>query len=105
MQPSRLGIDEKTTEGWRARAFTPVLNEAADPAMATPEDNLRNSVLYLMLRQKQLHPQPRTSRLPPTFDLELDRDQTCPSPATFDAFAEQHPRWGMPYAMPNLAEG
>ena len=104
MAPSRLGIDEKTTEAWRARAFTPVLNEPSDPATATPEENLENSVLYLMLRQKQLYPQPRTSRLPPTFDLALDREQTCPSPETFDQFAEQHPRWGMPYAMPNLEE-
>ena len=98
-QPTRLGIDAQSVAEWRDRGFTPILNEAPD---TTPEDRLRGSVLYQVLRLKQLNPQPRTGRLPDTFDLELDRDQSCPDIAAFDRFAAEHPQWGMPYAMPNL---
>ena len=102
--PSRLGIDATSVEQWRARNFSPVLNEnpisQGDPA----EQNLKNSVLYQMLRLKQLHPQPRAGMLPETFDISLNRDQTCPKIEAFDDYAADHPLWGMPYAMPNLED-
>ena len=98
--PSRLYIDAKTTAEWREKAFYPVLNETA---ASGPEQNLEASTLYRMLRLKQIHPQPRTGTLPKSFDLALDREQFCPKPEEFDRFADEHPLWGMPYAMPNLS--
>ena len=98
--PSRLFIDAKTTAEWREKAFYPVLNETA---ASSPEQNLEASTLYRMLRLKQIHPQPRTGTLPKSFDLALDRKQFCPKPEEFDRFADEHPLWGMPYAMPNLS--
>ena len=84
--------------------FSPVLNENpiadGDPA----RQNLQQSVLYQMLRLKQLHPQARTGMLPETFDISLDRKQTCAKVDTFAEYATEHPQWGMPYAMPNLGE-
>jgi len=100
MPPSRLFIDGKSTAAWRQRGFHPVLNEA----QPTPTQNLDNSVLYRLLKQKQLHPQPTSGRLSEQFTLGLNREQTCPTPETVDDFTREHPLWGMPYALPNLSE-
>ncbi|MBT8128131.1 MAG: fatty acid cis/trans isomerase [Gammaproteobacteria bacterium] len=96
--PTRLFIDATTTEEWRNKAFHPVLNEGD----ANPLTNLEDSVMYRMLRQKQLYPQARTGVLSDDFDVSLDRAQTCPTLAEFDEYAAEHPKGGMPYAMPNL---
>ncbi len=100
MQPTRLFVDAKTTEEWRARGFTPVLNEGQQ----TPKNNLENSVLYHLLRLKQQHPQPSQGLLPDSFTLGLNREESCPTLETIDDYAQEHPLWGMPYAMPNLSE-
>ncbi len=99
-QPTRLFVDAKSVAGWRALGFHPVLNEGE----RTPGRNLSGSVLYKLLRLKQLHPQPRTGRLPPDYTLELNREQVCATAAGFSDYAREHPAWGMPYAMPNLAD-
>lgn len=100
MQPTRLFIDAKTPAEWRSRGFSPVLNEGP----SSPENNLKNSVLYHLLRLKQQHPQPDADRLPDSFTLGLNREQTCPTLEKVDDFALENPLWGMPYAMPNLSE-
>ncbi|NNL06767.1 MAG: fatty acid cis/trans isomerase [Gammaproteobacteria bacterium] len=96
--PTRLFIDAQTTGEWRQKAFHPVLNEDD----ANPLKNLEDSVMYRMLRQKQLYPQARTGMLSDDFDISLDRAQTCPTIDEFDEYAAKHPKGGMPYAMPNL---
>ncbi|VAW83822.1 Fatty acid cis/trans isomerase [hydrothermal vent metagenome] len=100
MRPTRLFIDAKTPAEWRSRGFSPVLNEG----QKNPENNLKNSVLYHLLRLKQQHPQPDKNQLPDSFTLGLNREQTCPTLETIDDFTRDHPQWGMPYAMPNLSE-
>jgi len=100
MRPTRLFVDAKNTAEWRLRGFYPVINEGP----STPENNLKNSVMYRLLRLKQQHPQPRTDRLPGSFTLELNREQTCPTLESVDDFTREHPMWGMPYAMPNLSD-
>ncbi len=100
MQPTRLFIDAKTTDQWRARGFSAVLNEAGK----SPKNNLQNSVLYHLLRLKQQHPQPTQDLLPESFSLGLDREEICPTLETMDDFAQKNPLWGMPYAMPNLSK-
>jgi len=97
-EPTRLFIDAITTEQWRQKGFDTVLNEGD----ANPLANLEGSVLYRMLRQKQLYPQARAGMLSDDFDLSLDREQTCPTLAEFDDYAAKHPHGGMPFAMPNL---
>jgi hypothetical protein len=99
-EPSRLFIDGKTTADWRARGFHPVLAETTGNSTSRLED----SVLYRMLRLKQLNPQPRTGLLPEAVTVELDREQVCTTEENFDRFAEQNPLWGMPYGMPNLSD-
>jgi hypothetical protein len=98
-EPTRLFIDAMTTEEWRHKGFTSVLNEG----ISNPRANLEDSVMYRMLRQKQLYPQARTGMLSDDFDLALDRAQSCPTLDEFDKYAAEHPKGGMPYAMPNLS--
>lgn len=99
-QPTRLFIDGRTTADWRAKGFHPVIAETAGSGASRLED----SVLYRMLRLKQLHPQPRTGMLPEAVTVELDREQVCTTEKDFDSFAEKNPLWGMPYGMPNLSD-
>ncbi len=99
IDPTRLMIDAKTTAQWRDKNFHAVLNEGEN----TPRKNLEDSVLYQLLRLKQIHPQARTGMLSNDFDLSLNREQSCPSPDEFQSYAQEHPKGGMPYAMPNLS--
>ncbi len=97
--PTRLFIDAMTTEEWRQKGFETVLNEGE----VNKVRNLEDSVMYRMLRQKQLYPQARTGMLSDDFDVSLDRAQTCPTLDEFDDYAAKHPKGGMPFAMPNLS--
>jgi hypothetical protein len=104
MQPTRLYIDAKTATQWRDKGFHTVINERPPDDPNDPEQNLRNSVLYQMLRLKQLNPQPNTGMLSDDIDLSLDRKQVCVKEDEFTSFARRHPHWGMPFAMPNLSQ-
>ena len=97
-EPTRLFIDALTTQEWRQKGFDTVLNEGD----RTKVKNLEDSVMYRMLRQKQLHPQARTGMLSDDFDVSLNREQSCPTLDEFDEYAAKHPKGGMPFAMPNL---
>jgi Fatty acid cis/trans isomerase (CTI) len=97
--PTRLFIDAMTTEQWRSKKFYSVLNETGK---RNPVANLENSVMYQMLRLKQVHPQARTGMLGDEFDIGLDRKQSCPTIDDFEQYKSDHPKGGMPYAMPNL---
>jgi len=98
---TRLFVDAQTTEQWRQKGFHSVLNEEPN---ATPKNNLENSLMYKMLRQKQLYPQPKTGMLSEDIDISLNRKQQCVQPDKFDKFAREHPDWGMPFGLPNLPE-
>jgi len=101
--PTRLFIDAMTTAQWRNEKFTSVLYEKTDGEHNNPVRNLEQSVLYQILRLKQINPQSRTGMLNNYFDLSLDRKQSCPTINEFDDYAKEHPKGGMPYAMPNLS--
>lgn len=100
MAPTRLGIDAKTTQEWRQKNFHTVIHETDND----PAANLSQSVLYRMLRMKQIAPQPRVGMIPDRIDLSLGRKQTCPTLEEFDKYQEKFPQQGMPFAMPNLDE-
>jgi len=100
MPPTRLYIDAKTTDEWRNKDFHSVLNEGG----ASPVHNLDQSVMYKMLRLKQMNPQSRVGMLSDRIDLSLDRKQTCPTLDEFDKYADKFPNQGMPFAMPNLED-
>jgi len=100
MSPTRLGIDAKTTEEWRQKDFTAIINEAEND----PAANLSQSVLYRMLRMKQISPQSRVGMLSDQIDLSLGRKQTCPTLEEFEDYQHKFPLQGMPFAMPNLKD-
>ena len=96
---TRLGVDAQRPSQWRALGFDAVLNERSP----LPENELAASVLYRSLLHKQAHPLPAVSVLPSgSFDFSLDRTQTCPRLAEYDAFEQRQPLAGMPYGLPGL---
>src|SRR6185437_14254500 len=62
------------------------------------------SVLLRMLDLKRAHPLDATTDVARDFTLDLDRKQTCTDAGHFDDYARAHPSWGMPYALPALAD-
>jgi len=98
--PTRLYIDAKSSEEWRQKGFHTILNEG-DPDRLS---NLQDSVMYKMLRLKQLNPQARVGMLSPKIDTTLSRNQTCPTSDEFDRYAKKFPNQGMPFGMPNLQD-
>ena len=98
--PTRLFIDAQLPSQWRAKGFSPVLNERTP----SPENNLAGSVLYRALALKKAHPLPDEKVLKGDFDFSLDRTQSCPSLGEYDAYEREHPLGGMPYGLPGLSE-
>ena len=101
-EPTRLFVDAMTTAEWRTKNFSSVLYEKPLQENNSPERNLEQSVLYRMLRLKQLNPQARTGMLSDSFDLSLDREQSCPTIDEFETYARDHAQGGMPFAVPDL---
>lgn len=97
IEPTRLHVDAHDVAGWREKGFYPVLPEGehGDP---------RQALLLRMLELKRESPLPLGGALPDGFELGLDRKQQCPKPDEFAGFAKDHPSWGMPYALPGLAD-
>jgi hypothetical protein len=100
VKPTRLFIDADSVEKWRRMEFHPVLNERDQ----TPQANLENSVVNMMLELKKEHPQPTTELLPAAFDISLDRKQECTTAEDFNEYKKKYPLWGMPYALPGLTD-
>jgi Fatty acid cis/trans isomerase (CTI) len=98
IEPTRLFVDAHGAAAWRERGFHTVLPER-------DQQDPRHSLLVRMLQLKRAHPLPPGPVLSDEdFDLGLDRAQVCTEQDDFDDFAEEHPLWGMPYALPALTE-
>jgi hypothetical protein len=89
--PTRMFVDARSTEEWRAREFFSVLS---------PEDPL----LLSMLALGRAHPPAEGQKLPPEVELDIDRTLSCPAPGEFQAYAREHPRGGMPYGTAPLRD-
>lgn len=99
-EPTRLFEDAQTTEEWRWKGFTPVLNERQQ----TQEANLQAGLLYKMLELKKNNPLTAENVLTGDYDFSLSRSQICPSIETYNSFAKDHPGWGMPFGLPGLTD-
>jgi hypothetical protein len=93
--PTRLFIDAHGVEAWRELGFHGVLPEGTPFAPG-------KSPLLRMLALKSEHPLPPNGDLEEHFTFALDRKASCPKAEDFDAFAKEHPYWGMPYGLPAL---
>ena len=98
--PTRLFEDAQSTEEWRAKGFSPVLNERQQSI----EANLQVSLLSRVLQLKQDNPLPQSDILPTAYDFSLDRPQICHGIENFTRFANLHPELGMPYGLPGLSD-
>lgn len=93
--PTRLGIDETTTTGWRERGFFSV---GADGETSGEPPLLRS-----MLELGNAHDFAPGHRLPDSVGLDIDRPLTCARAEEFPAYAAAHPLGGMPYGTARLA--
>ena len=97
-EPSRLFIDAHNTEEWRAKGFSPVLNERRHTQLG----NLNASLMFRAISQRRQQGEFTDKILPASYDFSLDRNQQCPTIETYDQFAARYPGWGMPYGLPAL---
>ncbi len=97
-KPTRLFVDAQKASEWRAKGFSPVLNEYR----ATPEQNRNLSLIYRALALKRSHPQPAGGLAPDVLDYGVNRDQTCPKIEAFDLYEKTHPQAGMPFGLPGV---
>jgi hypothetical protein len=100
VEPTRLFVDETSTEAWRKKDFFAVINEQNN----SPQDNLNKSLIARLLRLKHDNPLPTTGKLPEAIELTLERSLQCPTLDEFATHQQKHPLWGMPYGMSPLTE-
>ena len=97
---TRLFEDAQTVTEWRNKGFYPIVSEYKD----SPKANRNASVMYQMLKLKKEKPLPGGKLLSTkSFDLSLNRKQSCTKADEFDKYASKHPLGGMPYALPGLS--
>ena len=84
----------------RQNGFFPILNERQQTSIA----NTNAGLMYQMLQLKQQHPLPTDPLLDKSFDIELNRNQQCPTIEEFEQYKANNPLAGMPYALPALNE-
>jgi len=88
--PTRMFVDEQSTEGWRKREFFSVLEPDA--------------LLLRMLALGKAHPFAAGKRLPDSVGLDIDRELTCAEGDEFGDYARKHPLGGMPYGTAPLSD-
>lgn len=97
---TRLFEDAISVTDWRAKGFSPVLNERTQTSSA----NINSSVLAQMLLLKQKNPITNTQDISNNFKFSLNRDQQCPTIEEFETFSSKHSLWGMPYGLPAISD-
>jgi len=94
IEPTRIFYDASGPDQWHRKGFYSVLD--AQGAQAA-----------LMTRMLELgHSTPLTpnAKLPKEIVLGLNRNNVCPAPGEFDAYAKKHPKEGMPLAVTGLTD-
>ena len=90
--PTRLFVDAQTTEDWRTKGFSSVIENTA-------QVGFDNSILLGLLEAKRQQPTPVGEYEPEASDL------TCPATRQeLGGFLAQHPNRGMPFGFPALSE-
>ena len=99
VSPTRLFTDAPNTASWRKKDFFPVLTENIKDLA----QDQSHSVLAHLLELKQNYPLINTGKLDASFKLDIERDLQCPTHDEINEYADKHPYWGMPYAMPGIS--
>ncbi|QZI73006.1 fatty acid cis/trans isomerase [Pseudomonas protegens] len=92
--PTRLFYDASGKAAWQRHGFFSVLDAQGSQA----------ALMARMLELGHRNPLQPNAKLPSEIVLGLSRENMCPQPAEFDAYAGAHPKEGMPLAVTGLTE-
>lgn len=103
-EPSRLGIDRRTTEGWRffstKHQFYPVADDAYDQ-----QKNLNTSFIYQLIQHKRKNADLPLNDIDEKTKEQAELSRTCPVTNTeLQEHLEKRPNAGMPYGLPPLSD-
>lgn len=91
---TRLFYDARDVAGWRKDGFYSVLDQQGSQA----------ALMARMLELGHSTPLVPNAKLPEEIVLGLNRNNMCPLPHEFDAYAGAHPKEGMPLAVTGLTD-
>jgi hypothetical protein len=91
---TRLFLDAHGPAAWQRKGFYSVLEQQGSQA----------ALMARMLELGRQQPWPANSKLPAQLDIGINRDNQCPLPGEFAAFARKHPQAGMPFAVTGLSD-
>lgn len=92
--PTRLFYDAHSVEAWQHKGFSSVLDSQGSQA----------ALMARMLELGHSAPLAPNAKLPQEIVLGLNRNNMCPLPGEFDAYAGAHPKEGMPLAVTGLTD-
>lgn len=92
--PTRIFYDASGPDAWRHKGFYSVLDAQGSQA----------ALMSRMLELGHSAPLQPNSKLPDEIVLGLNRDNSCPAPNEFSAYAAAHPKEGMPMAVTGLTD-
>ncbi|MFJ2411492.1 fatty acid cis/trans isomerase [Pseudomonas sp. NPDC087814] len=93
-QPTRLFYDAFGKAAWQQKDFYSVLDAQGSQA----------ALMARMLELGHNAPLAPNAKLPDDIVLGLSRENTCPMPGEFNAYAGNHPKEGMPLAVTGLTD-
>ncbi len=93
-QPTRLFYDAFGKAAWQRQGFGSVLDAQGSQA----------ALMARMLELGHNAPLQPNAKLPDDIVLGLSRENMCPMPGEFDAYAGAHPKEGMPLAVTGLTD-
>ncbi|MBC3952842.1 fatty acid cis/trans isomerase [Pseudomonas folii] len=92
--PTRLFIDANGTKAWESKGFYSVLDAQGSQA----------ALMSRMLDLGRKAPLEPNAKIPPEIVLGLNRENLCAQPGEFNAYAQAHPKEGMPLAVAGLSD-
>lgn len=92
--PTRLFYDARDTDAWRGKGFYSVLEAQGSQA----------ALMTRMLDLGRSAPLPANSKIPDDIALGINRENVCPLPGEFTAYAAAHAQQGMPLAVAGLTD-
>ena len=93
-ETTRLFLDAQGEAAWRRKGFYSVLEGSSAQA----------ALMTRMLELGRSQPLAPNARLPDALDIGIYRDNQCPLPDEFAAYAKANPHGGMPFAVTGLSE-
>jgi hypothetical protein len=93
-ETTRLFLDAQGEAAWRRKGFYSVLEGSSAQA----------ALMTRMLELGRSQPLAPNARLPDALDIGIYRENQCPLPDEFAAYAKANPHGGMPFAVTGLSE-